>query len=163
MISCFFIALAQWNNNLQIDMSLWTLLHIILTPRPVLEIKIRIYWFKSNSWIYLYIHVVLNKNWKIYWSEQSFTGLGSEDRCSSWGLQDYQSLFLLLNTTYLVEKQQIPMLVFGLTRLVIEATIYHTRGKYANHNITDVVQIVMKYLPNIHLYWYTLSSCSLHQ
>jgi hypothetical protein len=35
------------------------------------------------------------------------------------------------------------MLVFGLTRLVIEATIYHTRGKYANHNITDVVQIVM--------------------
>jgi len=28
----------------------------------------------------------LNKNWKIYWSEQSFTGLGSEDRWSSWGL-----------------------------------------------------------------------------
>ena len=27
-----------------------------------------------------------NKNWQIYWSEKSFTGLGTEDRCSSWGL-----------------------------------------------------------------------------
>ena len=38
------------------------------------EMKIWIYWSESNSWIYFYI--VLNKNWKIYWSEQSFTGLG---------------------------------------------------------------------------------------
>jgi len=30
------------------------------------------------------LNKVLNKNWKIYWSEQSFTGLGPEDRCSSW-------------------------------------------------------------------------------
>jgi hypothetical protein len=28
----------------------------------------------------LHIHVYLNKNWKTYWSEQSFTGLGPEDR-----------------------------------------------------------------------------------
>jgi len=34
--------------------------------------EILIYWSESNSWIYFYI--VLNKNWKIYWSEQSFTG-----------------------------------------------------------------------------------------
>ena len=27
-----------------------------------------------------------NKNWKIYWSKQSFTGLQPEGRCSSWGL-----------------------------------------------------------------------------
>jgi hypothetical protein len=27
-------------------------------------------------------YIVLNKNWKIYWFEQSFTGLGTEDRCS---------------------------------------------------------------------------------
>ena len=40
--------------------------------------------FESNSWIYFYI--VLKKNWKIYWSEQSFTGFGRDDRCSSWGL-----------------------------------------------------------------------------
>ena len=31
---------------------------------------------------FLYIiYIYLNKNWKIYWSEQSFTGLGAEDRC----------------------------------------------------------------------------------
>jgi hypothetical protein len=33
-----------------------------------------IYWSDSNSWIYFYI--VLNKDWKIYWSKQSLTGLG---------------------------------------------------------------------------------------
>jgi len=31
-------------------------------------------------------YIVLNKNWKIYWSEQSFTGLGWEGQCSSWEL-----------------------------------------------------------------------------
>jgi hypothetical protein len=29
----------------------------------------------------LYIHIYLNKNWKIYWSEQSLFGLGPENRC----------------------------------------------------------------------------------
>ena len=28
-------------------------------------------------------------NWKIYWSEQSFTGLGPENWCSSWGLHTF--------------------------------------------------------------------------
>jgi hypothetical protein len=46
----------------------------------VLEMKIWIYWSESNCWIYFYIPVVLNKNKKIYWFEQSFTGLGPEDR-----------------------------------------------------------------------------------
>ena len=50
----------------------------------VLEIIICNYWSESNSWIYFYI--VLNKNWTIYWSEQSCTGLGPEDRWSSWWL-----------------------------------------------------------------------------
>ena len=49
----------------------------------VLEMKLWIYWSESNSCIYF---IYLNKNWKIYWSKQSFTGLGPEDRCSSWGL-----------------------------------------------------------------------------
>jgi hypothetical protein len=31
-------------------------------------------------------YIYLNKNWKNYWSERSFTGLGPEDRHSSWGL-----------------------------------------------------------------------------
>ena len=43
--------------------------------------KIWIYWSESNSCIYFYI--VLNKNRKSYWFEQSFTGFGPEDRCSS--------------------------------------------------------------------------------
>ena len=38
----------------------------------VLEMKILIYLSASNSLIYFYI--VLNTKWKIYWSEQSFTG-----------------------------------------------------------------------------------------
>ena len=44
---------------------------------------------QSNSliyYIYIYIYIYLNKNWKMYWFEQSFTGLGLEDRCSWWGL-----------------------------------------------------------------------------
>ena len=41
--------------------------------------EIWIYWSESNSWIYFY--AVLNKSWFFF-----FTGLGSEDGCSSWGL-----------------------------------------------------------------------------
>jgi hypothetical protein len=48
-------------------------------------IKIWIYWSESNSRIYFCI-IFLNKNWKIYWSKYSFTGL---DRCSSWGLNEW--------------------------------------------------------------------------
>jgi hypothetical protein len=49
--------------------------------QQVLKMKIWIYWSKSNVWIYFYKY--LNKNWKIYWSEQSCTGLGAEYLCSS--------------------------------------------------------------------------------
>jgi hypothetical protein len=70
---------------------------LYLTIIPILEKKIWIYWTESNSWIYFYIQlklviskftrpfknfelfdlrgVVPSKNFKIYWSEQSFTGL----------------------------------------------------------------------------------------
>jgi hypothetical protein len=54
----------------------------------VLEMKILIYWSESNSIIYFYI--LLNKNWKIYWSKQSFTGLGPENWCSLWGLMHHR-------------------------------------------------------------------------
>ena len=54
----------------------------------VLKMKILIYWFESNSWIYFYIYIYLNKNWKMYWSEQSFNGLGQKDQCSPWGLSE---------------------------------------------------------------------------
>ena len=51
-----------------------------------------LHWIK---FIFIYI-VVQNKNWKIYWSEQSFAGLGLEDRCSSWGLQDIHNVVMSL-------------------------------------------------------------------
>ena len=67
--------------------------------RTVLEMKIWIYWSESNSWIYFCI--VLNKNWKIYWSEQSFTVLGPEDRWSSWGqLKWTTNLFIITKLQY---------------------------------------------------------------
>jgi hypothetical protein len=43
-----------------------------------------------NQILEFILHIYLNKNWKIYWSEQSSTGLGPEDRCLLWGL--YNSL-----------------------------------------------------------------------
>jgi hypothetical protein len=44
-----------------------------------------------------------------------------------------QSLLFLLNAVCLAEKQQIPILVFGLTRTGLEPMIYHTQGEHANH------------------------------
>jgi hypothetical protein len=41
---------------------------------------------------FIYIQCIyLNKSWKIYWFEQSFTGSGPEDRCTSWGLIYFRS------------------------------------------------------------------------
>jgi len=34
----------------------------------------------------LFLYSSLKKTWKVYWSEQSFTGLGLDERCSLWGL-----------------------------------------------------------------------------
>jgi hypothetical protein len=42
--------------------------------------------------LFLYTYVVLNKDFKIYWSEQSFTGLVQEDLCSSWGLEYFYNV-----------------------------------------------------------------------
>jgi hypothetical protein len=50
----------------------------------LLEMEIKIYLSESNSLIYF--HLVLDKNWKIYWSKQSFTGLCPQDWYSLWGL-----------------------------------------------------------------------------
>ena len=52
-----------------------------------------------------------------------------------------QSLLFLLKAACLVEKQQIPILVFGLIRTVLESTIYRTRGEHANHCATDAVAV----------------------
>ena len=51
-----------------------------------------------------------------------------------------QSLLLLLNAACLAEKQQIPVSVFGVTRLGLKPTIYRTWGEHANHYTTDAAQ-----------------------
>jgi hypothetical protein len=73
-------------NSMQVSVP-WTSSCPALIIGPVLEMKIWIYWSKSNSSIY-FRYIYLNKNWKIYWSEQSFTELQLEDRCSLWWLSD---------------------------------------------------------------------------
>jgi hypothetical protein len=72
----------------------------------VLEMKIWIYWSKSNSWIYFFIYFkiktekctglnkvlyVLGLRISGHREEQSFTCLGPYDRCSSWGTKFYMS------------------------------------------------------------------------
>ena len=52
-----------------------------------LNLLVRIKFLNLFILIYIvYIYIYLNKNWKIYWSEQNFTCLGPDDRSSSWGL-----------------------------------------------------------------------------
>ena len=53
-----------------------------------------------------------------------------------------QSLLFLFNAVCLAKKQQIPILVFGLTRPGLEPTIYRTRCEHANHYATDFVSSV---------------------
>ena len=55
-----------------------------------------------------------------------------------------QSLPFLLSATYLAEKQQMPILYFGLTRPELEFTIYRTRSEHANHYATDTVMVDWK-------------------
>jgi hypothetical protein len=44
-----------------------------------------------------------------------------------------------LSPQCLAEKQQIPILVFGLTQSTLDPMIYRTRGEHANHYTTDAV------------------------
>ena len=50
---------------------------------------------KFLNLFYIYIYIYLNKNWKIYWSEWSFTCLGQGDWCSSWGLGNFLLITIL--------------------------------------------------------------------
>jgi hypothetical protein len=53
-------------------------------------------------------------------------------------------LLFLLNAGCLAEKQQIQILVFGLTQPGLEPTIYRTPGEHANHYTTDAVEYKSK-------------------
>ena len=59
-----------------------------------------------------------------------------------WFRANQSLLYLfLLNDACLVEKQQIPISVFGLTRPGLEPTIYRTRGEHvATHYATIAVE-----------------------
>ena len=51
-----------------------------------------------------------------------------------------QSLLFLLNDVCLAEKQHVPIvIIFGMTRLGLEPTIYNTRVEDANHYTTVAV------------------------
>jgi hypothetical protein len=49
------------------------------------------------------------------------------------------SLPFLLSAACLAKKQEIPILVFGLTRPGLQPMIYHTRSVHVNHYATNVV------------------------
>ena len=58
-----------------------------------------------------------------------------------WFRANQSMLFLLYDAClHVAEKQQIPILVFGLTRPGLEPTIYRTRGEHTNHYATDMYQ-----------------------
>ena len=52
-------------------------------------------------------------------------------------LKPTQQNFSYFTVACIAEKQQIPILVFCLTRPGLEPTIYHTRGEHANHYTTE--------------------------
>ena len=52
-----------------------------------------------------------------------------------------QSLLFPPNAACLAQKQQIPILVIGMSRLGLEPMIYSIRGEQANHYTTDVVHV----------------------
>ena len=54
-----------------------------------------------------------------------------------------------MSSVCLVEKQQIPILVFGLQLPGFKPTIYCTRGEHANHYATDAVSNVYVELINM--------------
>ena len=47
----------------------------------------------------IFLYISKKKLKKIYWSKQSFTGLGPEDWCSSWGMAS-SNLHLIMNQQY---------------------------------------------------------------
>jgi hypothetical protein len=60
-------------------------------------------------------------------------------------------LLLLLNVSYLAQKQQIPIVSCGLTKPGLNPTIYHTRSKHANYYTIDaVVKHYLKIKNNFH-------------
>ena len=73
-----------------------------------------------------------------HWNNSPQIDVSSHSDTLSWFRANQFLLFLLI-AVCLAEKQQIPILVFSLTRSVLEPTSYCTRGEHANHYTTNVV------------------------
>jgi hypothetical protein len=79
-------------------------------PRTPRIVNLRSINWQSSKWeleftgpnqilefISINIHLYLNKNWKMYWSEQNVTGLGTEDRFSSWWLTELRETVMVMD------------------------------------------------------------------
>jgi hypothetical protein len=73
-----------------------------------------------------------------HWNNSSQVQMSLHFDTLAW-FQTNQYLPLLINAACLVEKQQIPISIFGWTWLGFEPMVYHTRGKHANYYTTDAV------------------------
>jgi hypothetical protein len=73
-----------------------------------------------------------------HWNNSSQVQMSLHFDTLAW-FQTNQYLPLLINAACLVEKQQIPISIFGWTWLGFEPMVYHTRGKHANYYTTDTV------------------------
>ena len=100
------------------------------------------------SWIFIVL---------AHWSNSPQIDMSSISDTLSW-FRAIQFLLFLLNAACFAEKQQISnFIVFGLTRLGFEPTIYCSRGEHANHYNTDAVKnkLISKvslnrvYVPNV--------------
>jgi hypothetical protein len=84
------------------------------------------------SWIFIVLHNVAN------WNKSSQVDMSLHSETLFWFTAN-QSLLLLLSAVCLAEKQQISILVFGLTWTGLEPTIYRSPGERANNYTTNLV------------------------
>ena len=70
------------------------------------------------SWIFIVL---------AHWNNSTQIDMLLHSDTLSW-FQPNQTVLFLLNAVHLVEKQKIPIPVFGLTWPGLEPTIYHTQG-----------------------------------
>jgi hypothetical protein len=89
-LSWIFIVLAHWNNERLTDMILpneMSLKANVSSKEKKQSSKWKFEVIGPNQILEFIFYMVPYKNWKMYWSEQNFTGLGPEYQCSSWGLK----------------------------------------------------------------------------
>ena len=96
------------------------------------------------SWIFIVLHNVAN------WNNSSQIDMSLHSEILFWFTAN-QSLLFLLNAASLAEKQQISILVFGLTWTGLEPTICHSPGERANnlHHRSGFRKFISRYNSNI--------------